>query len=417
MRIGFFTDTYTPQINGVVTSIRLFAKALERQGHTVYIFAPTPRQPSDGPRVIRIPSIPFVFQPEMRLAAIYSAHAYRLVRHANLDIVHAHAPFAIGLFGLAVSRRFRIPYVHTHHVVYPEYVHYVWETQLTRGLAEWLTKEFSDQCDTVLAPSTKIARSLTDAGVTSPVISLPTGVDARRFAPRDSDAADIAAFRKHHRIPAEARLLTFVGRLGLEKNVDLLIDALARIETPEARLMIVGNGPHRDELVKHLKKAGVTDRAILTGYLGPEDVRIAYHASEALFFASTSETQGLVITEAMAASLPVIAVEDLAIADAVETELNGLLVPASAAALASAADRLLADDALRTRMGIASRAKAEELSIDNQAALLAAVYEGLLETHPSPRRVGDRRRAVRRRVLRQVAVMRRRGDRLVRRYL
>ena len=226
MRIGFFTDTYTPQINGVVTSIRLFAKALEQLGHSVYIFAPTPRQPSDGLRVIRIPSIPFVFQPEMRLASLYSAHAYRLVRRANLDIVHAHDPFAIGLFGLAVARRFRIPYVHTHHAVYPEYVHYVWDTELTRDLAERLSKEFSEQCDTVLAPSTKIRKSLLDLGVTKPVVTLPTGVDARRFAPRDSDAADVAAFRKRHHVPEGARLLTFVGRLGLETNVDLLIDAL-----------------------------------------------------------------------------------------------------------------------------------------------------------------------------------------------
>jgi 1,2-diacylglycerol 3-alpha-glucosyltransferase len=409
VRIGFFTDTYTPQINGVVTSIKLFAKALERMGHSVYIFAPTPRQPSDGLRVIRIPSVPFAFQPEMRLAAMYSAHAYRLVRRANLDIVHAHDPFAIGLFGFAVARRFRIPYVHTHHVVYPEYVHYVWEAQLTRALAEWLTKEFSDQCDTVLAPSTKVAKSLLDAGVATPVVTLPTGVDARRFAPRDSDAPDIAAFRKRFRIPANARLLTFVGRLGLEKNVDLLIDAMGKLQTPDARLLIVGDGPHREELVRHLKADGVQDRAIMTGYLGPEDVRLAYRASEALFFASTSETQGLVITEAMAAGLPVISVDDLAIADAVANGVNGLLVPQSALALA--------DDGLRASMSAASVRRAEDLSIERQAQRLVDVYEGLLAASPAPRRVGDRRRAVRQRVMRQVVSLRRKGGRLVRRYL
>ena len=123
MRIGFFTDTYTPQINGVVSSIRLFADALERLGHEVYIFAPTPRQPGDGPRVVRIPSVPFAFQPEMRLASIYSAQAYRLARQANLDVIHSHDPFAIGLFGLAVAKRFRLPYVHTYHTLSPEYVH------------------------------------------------------------------------------------------------------------------------------------------------------------------------------------------------------------------------------------------------------------------------------------------------------
>jgi 1,2-diacylglycerol 3-alpha-glucosyltransferase len=184
MRIGFFTDTYTPQINGVVTSIQLFARALERQGHSVYIFAPSPRQASDGPHVIRIPSLPFAFQPEMRVAAIYSAHAHRLVRRANLDVVHSHDPFAIGLFGLAMAKRFRLPYVHTYHTLYPEYVHYVWETEFTRDIAERLSRDFCNQCDTVIAPSTKINRALTEWGVRKPVVTLPTGVDTHTFSER-----------------------------------------------------------------------------------------------------------------------------------------------------------------------------------------------------------------------------------------
>jgi 1,2-diacylglycerol 3-alpha-glucosyltransferase len=417
MRIGFFTDTYTPQINGVVTSIRLFAKALERLGHTVHIFAPTPRQPGDGPRVVRIPSVPFVFQPEMRLASMYSAHAYRLVRKANLDIVHSHDPFAIGLFGMAVARRFRIPYVHTHHAMYEEYVHYVWEAQLTRNLAEWLTKEFADQTDTVLAPSTKIARSLIEAGVTKPVVTLPTGVDARRFAPRDADATDIAAFRKHYHIPKDARLLTFVGRLGLEKNVDALIDAMALVQTPQTRLLVVGGGPYRAELDSHIAADGIRDRVIFTGYLGPEDVRIAYHASDAFFFASRSETQGLVIAEAMASGLPVVSVDDLAIADAVADGVNGFLTDGSPSALAAAADRVLGDPELREAMSVASVSRAWEISIDRQAERLAAIYSGLVETKPSPRRVGDRRRRARKRVLRQLVALRRRGGRIVRRYM
>lgn len=417
MRIGFFTDTYTPQINGVVTSIRLFAKALERLGHTVYIFAPTPRQPTDGPRVIRIPSVPFVFQPEMRLATIYSNHAYRLVRRANLDVVHAHDPFAIGLFGFAVSKRFRIPYVHTHHAVYEEYVHYVWEAQLTRSLAEWLSKEFSDQCDTVLAPSTKIANALLDGGVTTPVITLPTGVDARRFAPRDSDERDVAAFRKRHRVPKGARLITFVGRLGSEKNIDLLIDAMGQVKTPDTRLLIVGDGPYREDLVAHVAKDELRNRVIFTGYLKPEYVRIAYHASEVFFFGSTSETQGLVIAEAMASGLPVVAVRDLATADAVADGVNGLLVEGTPAAMAAAADRVLGDVGSREAMSRASVERAWDISIDRQAERLAAIYHDLIKVKPSPRRVGDRRRAVRRRVTRRLIRLRRRGGRFVRRYL
>jgi 1,2-diacylglycerol 3-alpha-glucosyltransferase len=415
MRIGFFTDTYTPQINGVVTSIRLFARALERQGHSVYIFAPTPRQAGDGPHVIRIPSLPFAFQPEMRVAAIYSAHAARLVRRANLDIVHAHDPFAIGLFGFAVSKRYRVPYVYTHHAMYAEYVHYVWDTTLTRELAERLTRDFCNQCDTVLSPSTKITRSLMQDGVRKPVVTLPTGVDTAMFSERDPESVE--AFRRRFKIPANAKLLTFVGRLGLEKNVDLLIDAMSFVRDPDARLLIVGDGPHADNLVRHIKKDKVGDRVTFTGYLGRDDVRAAYHASEALFFASTTETQGLVITEALAAGLPVVAVNDLAIADAVTDGVNGFLAPEDPQALAKAVDRLLGDPALRSGMSAASLLRADELCIDKQAAKLVEIYEGLLAEHPSPRRGGLRTGIVGKRVMRQIGSLRRRGNRFVRRYL
>lgn len=413
MRIGFFTDTYTPQINGVVTSIKLFTDALERKGHEVYIFAPTPRQPTDTARIVRIPSVPFAFQPEMRVASIYSQHAYRLVRRANLDVIHSHDPFAIGLFSLAVAKRFRIPYVHTYHTLYPEYVHYIWETRFTRAMAQRLSREFCDQCDLVLAPSTKIEKALAQWGVTAPVELLPTGVDAGRFAKRDLAAA--AALRARFDIPESDRLLTFVGRIGREKNVDLLVEAMAHVTTRGARLLIVGNGPYRPDLERHIAALGVGDRVTFTGYLQRDDVAAAYAASDAFFFASTSETQGLVVAEAMASGLPVIAVEDLAVGDAVTDGVNGFLTAETPEALAEAADRVLTDPSLRAAMGAESIRRAEDLSIDLMAERLAALYAGVVESKPSARH----RRVVPvvGRVSRQLTRLRRRGRIFVRRYL
>lgn len=414
MRIGFFTDTYTPQINGVVTSIKLFSEALERLGHTVYIFAPTPRQGDDGPSIIRIPSVPFAFQPEMRLASIYSAHADRLVRKANLDVVHSHDPFAIGLFGLAVAKRYRLPYVHTYHTLYPEYVHYIWETRFTRAMAERLSRDFCDQCDLVLAPSTKIERALHRWGVTSTVTTLPTGVDAARFGERDEEA--IADFRRRFAIPEGDRLLVFVGRLGKEKNVDALLDAMVDVHAEGARLVIVGNGPHRTSLEKRVHALGLEDRVTLTGYLQRGEVVAAYKTSSLLFFASKSETQGLVIAEAMAAGLPVVAVNDLAVSDAVASGVNGFLVKDSPAALAEAADRLLADDQLAARMSAASVARAEDICIDNQARRLAELYDRALAIK-GPRRRPLRQTAPVIRARRQMRTLRMRGRSIVRRYL
>lgn len=415
MRIGFFTDTYTPQINGVVTSIRLFADALERLGHEVYIFAPTPRQPEDGPRIVRIPSVPFAFQPEMRLASIYSQRAYEQVARADLDIIHSHDPFAIGLFGLAVAKRFRLPYVHTYHTLYPEYVHYIWETRFTRSMAERLSREFCDQCDLVLAPSTKIEKALAGWGVKAPVETLPTGVDGARFAERDPAMA--AELRRRFGIPDPDRLLTFVGRLGLEKNIDLLIDAIAEVRTPGARLLIVGNGPYRGELERHVAALDIADRVTFTGYLQRDEVAAAYAMSEAFFFASTSETQGLVVAEAMASGLPVVAVEDLAVGDAVTDGVNGFLTRPEPRALAEAADRLLSDSSLREKMSATSLEMAKDLAIDRMAERLAVLYAGLAETKPTSRRRPGLNLPGTDRVRRQITRLRRRSRVIIRHYL
>ena len=412
MRIGFFTDTYTPQINGVVTSISLFANELERQGHAVYIFAPTPRQPKDGAHVVRLPSVPFAFQPEMRLAAAYDARAHGLVKRANLDIMHSHDPFAVGVFGLAMAKRFRVPYVHTYHTLYPEYVHYIWDTWLTRELAERMSRDFCNQCDTVIAPSTKVREALLAWGTRKPIVTLPTGVNAARYAERDE--AGVAAFRSRFGIKPGERLLTFVGRLGLEKNIDALIDAMNFVRTPGAKLMIVGDGPYRADLERHAKKDHVSDKVLFCGYLRREDVTHAYQASELFFFSSLSETQGLVVGEALASGLPVVAVNDLAIADAVTDGSNGFLVPEDPQALAHAADRILGDAELWRMMSAAAVSRAKELSIANQTQRLLGVYEGLLEGRPPRRRGGTTPHTRRIRVVRQLRALSSRGDQLVR---
>jgi 1,2-diacylglycerol 3-alpha-glucosyltransferase len=412
LRIGFFTDTYTPQINGVVTSISLFTSELERQGHAVYVFAPTPRQPKDGAHVVRLPSVPFVFQPEMRLAAAYDARAHTQVKRANLDIIHSHDPFAVGVFGLAMAKRFRLPYVHTYHTLYPEYVHYIWDTWLTRELAERMSRDFSNQCDTVIAPSTKIREALLEWGTRKPIVTLPTGVNVSKYGERDE--AGMAAFRARFDVRPDERLLIFVGRLGLEKNIDALVDAMHFVRTPGARLLIVGDGPYRADLEKHARKDHVADKVVFTGYLRREDVTNAYHASDVFFFASVSETQGLVVGEALASGLPVVAVNDLAIADAVTDGSNGFLVPQDPQALASAADRLLEDPELWQRMSAAASERAQELSIANQTQRLLGVYEQLIESRPPRRRVGTILPTRRIRVVRQLRALSSRGDQLVR---
>ncbi len=385
VRIGFFTDTYTPQINGVVTSIQLFKDALERRGHEVYVFAPTPEHETDGVRVIRFPSLPFVFQPEMRLAAPISIDALRILDAVQLDIVHSHDPFAIGLYGLNVARRSRIPYVHTYHTLYPEYVHYVWETRLTRKLAERLSRDFCQMCTSIVAPSTKIERHLRDWGVTVPIDVIATGVDIERFS-RPTEAATARVSALIDRKPGE-RILLFMGRLGREKNIELLLRALWHTRNQRIRLIIAGDGPYRTDLDGIVNELDLDDRVTFLGYLDRESVVAAYHLADAFAFASTSETQGLVIGEAMAACLPVIAVEDRAVEDFVVDGRTGVITPARPEELGHAFDTLLGDDTRRRALAEAACERASHFSIEHQAERLERHYEHAMDSYQPKRRL------------------------------
>ena len=401
MRIGFFTDTYTPQINGVVTSIELFRHELERLGHTVLVCAPTPRQSSDTDRIVRVPSMKFVFQPEMRVAAPYSVEAMRAIKAMDLDIIHSHDPFAIGLLGLAVAKRYRIPYVHTYHTLYPEYVHYIWETRFTKELAARLSRDFCARCDAVVAPSTKIERALRGWGYHGMLKVVPTGVDTSEF--ERAPAEDVARIRAEFGVGPDERMLLFVGRLGKEKSIDLLVRTLPHLREG-ARLVIAGNGPYRPELEALIAQLRVADRVGFVGYLDRRRIALAYQAADIFVFASTSETQGLVISEAMAAGVPIVAVDDLAVADMVKDGENGLLVPGNEIAMATAIDHVLGDEERRLQMGVASERLAEELSIEHQTLRLLSVYDQVLR----------RKRAEARLRLRARARLRRVGARLIR---
>ncbi|NTU71535.1 MAG: glycosyltransferase family 4 protein [Coriobacteriia bacterium] len=384
MRIGFFTDTYTPQINGVVTSIRLFKSALEARGHEVFVFAPTPDTPDDADDTVRFRSVPFVFQPEMRVAAPVSLDAVRLLDSVELDVVHAHDPFAIGLFGLRVARRHKIPYVHTYHTLYPEYVHYVWETVLTKKLAERLSREYCDACDSIVAPSSKVEDYLRDWGVKGTIEILATGVDVAKYAHVDQPRID--AMRDHLRIKPNERVALFMGRLGREKNVEALIRAFWHCRCEDAKLVICGDGPHRKELESLVTELSLRDRVVFAGYLEGADTVAAYHLAHIFAFASTSETQGLVVGEAMAAGLPVVAASDRAVEDFVQDGINGLIVPGRPEDLARGFDALLGDEERRAGYSQSAAARANEFSIQRQAEKLERHYERDIEFY-EPHRI------------------------------
>lgn len=384
MRIGFFTDTYTPQINGVVTSIRLFKNALEQRGHEVYVFAPDPDHHDDGDVTVRFPSMPFLFQKEMRVAFPLSIEALRMLDKGRFDIIHSHDPFSIGLFGLNLARRQRIPYVHTYHTLYPEYVHYVWDTRLTRKLAERLSREFCEACDSIIAPSSKVAGYLYDWGVKRPIEVLPTGVDVDKYS--KVNQASLVSLQQRLSIKPGERVVMFMGRLGREKNIELLLRALWHCETEEIRLLICGDGPYRGELESLARELDIESKVTFAGYLKGDDSVAAYHLADAFVFSSTTETQGLVIGEAMAAGLPVIAVRDPATCDFVSHEVAGLITAPRPESMAAAIDRILLDDSLLKEYSRNAVEKIADYSIARQAEKLEAHYMAAISEYvPRPR--------------------------------
>ena len=251
-------------------------------------------------------------------------------------------------------------------------IHYVWETRLTRRLAERLSREYCDACDSIVAPSTKVENYLREWGVSNAIEVLATGIDIAKYSTVNDEA--ISSLRRKLHVAPSDRVALFVGRLGREKNIEALVRALWHCRCPDAKLVICGDGPYRKELTALVEELDLGKRVIFAGYLEGDDTVAAYHLAHVFSFASTSETQGLVIGEAMASGLPVVAAQDRAVEDFVVDGESGLVVPGRPEDLAHAIDALLEDEQLRATFARAATARAAEFSIDRQAEKLERHY-------------------------------------------
>lgn len=370
LKIGFFTDTYLPQFNGVVTSIESFRKELEKQGHEVYVFAPSPRLKTDSKKVTRFHSVNFLMYPGIRVAMPYSQRAYEMAKKIKLDVVHSHDPFSIGLFGLWISKKFKIPYIHTYHTLYPDYVHYIWKTKITENLAKKLSKDFCNTNDLIIAPSTKIKNYLKKWGVKKDVKILATGIDFKEFSKKT--AKELNLFRDKYNIKKSDKVLLFLARIAKEKNIDFLIKSLKTLDS-NYKLLMVGDGPYKKEIENKVKKEKI-DNIIFTGYLDRNNVSLAYQVSDIFVFSSTSETQGLVIAEAMGCGLPIIALKDAAMSDMVENGINGYLTNKNYKEFSEKIMKLFKDKKLYKKMSEQSIKKSKEFSIQKKTKELINCY-------------------------------------------
>ncbi len=383
MRIAIFTDTYLPQINGVVFSTHTFAKEFEAMGHEVLIIAPQVENGKESTdSVWRFKSLPFPFQPEHRITSPLS-RKLRDFGNQKIDIIHIQTPFFMGHLGQYLGWRHKIPMVHTYHTFWAEYLHYFplvpkgWRHRVDLLL---LSKNFCNRCHHIVVPSVQIQDALEGYKVRKPISVIPTGITVDR----EVDTQAVSAFRLQWGIQENEKTCIFVGRLGKEKNVYFLLEAFAKIyeQRKATKLLLVGDGPEREGLYRCAEKLGILEAVIFTGYLSHEAVFVAYAASDIILFPSKTETQGLSLLEGMSIGKPAVCLNELGVKQLLENERGGFLTEEKIPNYVAATMRLLSDDALYAAKAEEAKTRASEFSSTQMAKKLLAVYHGLL---PSPK--------------------------------
>jgi len=383
MRIGFFTDTYLPVVHGVVISIETFRKSLEKMGHKVFIYAPhVPGYKDKNPNVFRFESIRVIEKPEMRLALPFLPKDHTgKVLDFKLDIAHAHTPFSMGFLAKYIADHQKIPLVYTHHTHYPEYAKfYIKEKIITPLLARFLSAWYSNMADVIIAPSYKIKKLLQEYGVKKkkPIYVLPTGVNPKVFKPSRRIKLRL---RKKLKIFPKSRILVFVGRMGKEKNPEFLLRVMGEIlkRNNDVFLLMVGDGPALKEFQKISQKLGIENNVIFTKAVPYKEIPDYYQASDIFVFASLTDTQGIVILEAMASGLPIVALKDAAFQEVVVYNKNGFLIKkASTKIFANIILKILNDSRFYRKLSHNSRKFAYAFSEENQAKKLLKIYKNLV---------------------------------------
>ncbi len=325
MNIVMMTNTYLPHIGGVARSVQRFCDAYRQRGHRVLVVAPgfadMPRNETD---VVRIPAIQRFNGSDFSVALPVPTSLNERLEAFDPDIIHSHHPFLLGDTALRAVAVHQVPLVFTHHTMYEQYTHYVpLDAEGIKAFVIALSTGYANRCNRVFAPSESVARILRDRGVQVPVAVVPTGVDIEAFRRGDGRAV-----RKELRIPDDAFVVGHVGRLAPEKNLSVLAGAVARFMTRhrDAHFLVVGEGPSAEEVRRVFEGAGVADRLRMPGKRTEQALVDAFHAMDVFAFASKSETQGMVLIEAMASGVPVVALDAPGAREVVQDGSNGRLL-------------------------------------------------------------------------------------------
>lgn len=382
LRIGLFTDTYAPQVNGVSVSLQMISEGLQKRGHQVTIFAPKfPGYKDNEPNVMRLPSLKYLNNPPIYVAVLGTPRSTWKLTHKHFDVLHAHSPASVGLLAYLTASTKRLPLIYTYHVSITDYTHYIkfiGNTGIIKYAAAWFSKASTNLGDQIIVPSPKFQRLLLKQKVKQPITIIPNGIDLGMF----KAAKNPGALRNRLGLGPEAHILLTVGRMDPEKRLEFIVEAfdLMAERVPNAHLVFAGDGGARKGVEE---KAGATrakDRIHFLGMVNRADLPDILRDADVFLSASTTEVHPISVIEAIASGLPFVAVQDEAFEGMLEDGLNGYALPLDAQKYADTLADLLPDRERLKKFGEHSLALSEKYSIEAQVAALEKLYmEAILQ--------------------------------------
>lgn len=371
-----------PGISGVITVIENYRKELERQGHQVYIFAPEyPNHQEKNPRVFRFKSVDTRSKIAYPLPIIFSPRIGNIVKKLKLDIIHTQQFFVCGQLAWYYAKKFNIPLISSHHTRYELYADiylsiFALPKEISRPLARLLCAFFADTCDLVIVPTKDVKKLLLKDKVKKPIEVLPSGIELEKFHNKNPQL-----LRKKYNVNKDDILLMTASRLCPEKNIYFLLKTFKQIASyhSNVRFMIVGEGISKKLLENQSNRLDIKHKIIFTGEVPYEKMPDYYSIADIFVFSSLTETQGLIIIEAMATGLPVVAINANGVKDMIVNGNNGFLTPNNTSEFAKKVSQIIKDSNLRKKMSKNAIETAERYSIEETVKKLIMIYENAVK--------------------------------------
>ncbi|MBI3168563.1 MAG: glycosyltransferase [Chloroflexi bacterium] len=382
LRIGLFTDTYAPQVNGVSVSLQMISEGLKKRGHQVTIFAPRfPGYKDNEPNVMRLPSLKYLNNPPIYVAVLGTPRSTWRLTRKHFDVLHAHSPASVGLLAYLTASTKRLPLIYTYHTSITDYTHYIkfiGNTGIIKYAAAWFSKASTDLGDQIIVPSPKFQRLLLNQKVKQPINVIPNGIDLSMF----KSAKKPGTLRKRLGIGPDAPILLTVGRMDPEKRLEFIVEAFDLIanRVPNAHLVFAGDGGSRKSVEEKARATRAKDRIHFLGMVNRADLPDIFHDANVFLSASTTEVHPISVIEAIASGLPMVAVQDEAFEGMIEEGMNGYLVKLDVNVYADTLADLLPDRERLKRFGSHSTVLSEKYSIEGQVRALEKLYlEAILQ--------------------------------------